>query len=219
MDWLSLEDEEYAKKLSQEMENRKQMESKKIDRWYEKYKRSLGDGNNKKAAEIESEMREIGRNYATLKNGISELNEMGTTQEQTFTYVFGEGIHGSTGINENGIIVMNIGGGNLALGAHESSHGYDIYKNGGMPQNTVSGIYPGEIKAYSIQYSLGGSLVMPKSDYGNVRSINDISSYLWISGINGANGAYIYPMQISGVKYPYIQELLKREILKGRKLR
>ena len=101
-------------------------------------------------------------NIDNLKTGVSELTAMGDTKDQVFTYNKIDGNTGKTTI-QNGIVVMNIAdNGNTTNGVHESSHGYDVWKNG-MPKN-IENIYNAEIKVYGRQFSFGGQSAMPQSD-------------------------------------------------------
>lgn len=94
---------------------------------------------------------------------------------------------------------MNIGGnGNKALGAHESSHGYDVWK-GGYP-TTGDGLYATEVKAYGRQYSLSGSSSMPKSAWGGVGRLGDVNNQ-YVGGIKDSGGVYMYARQAWSYKY------------------
>ena len=110
----------------------------------------------------------------------------GATKEQVFTYNKIDGDVGGTDI-QNGVIVMDIAGkGSTANGVHESFHGYDLWQNGRPTEKTA---IPGEVKAYSRQFSFDKS-GMPISDFGRANSLNDINNR-WVLGINNG-GEYIY---------------------------
>ena len=81
-------------------------------------------------------------------------------------------------------------------GVHESSHGYDLWKNGRVTENTA---ITGEVKAYSRQFSFDKSS-MPVSDFGQANSLGDIN-HRWVLGINNS-GDYLYIRYVYPNKNP-----------------
>jgi RHS repeat-associated protein len=208
MEWLNANDSIFAASLSQAMTKKVAADQKSLDKLNAKIAKNEAKGKN--VSKDQAKAAEKQANINNLNAGISELSEMGATPDQLFTYNMTEG-SGYTYVDDNGVIVMDISGnGSIPNGVHESSHGFDVWKSG-MPQNTVKGIYPGEIKAYSRQFSLGGASAMPISDYGKIGTISDIS-YPWIAGIKDSYGAYLYPKQILGAKYPYLEKMIKASL-------
>lgn len=131
-----------------------------------------------------------------LRTGVSELIAMGETKEQIFTYNKVEGNIGGTDIKEE-VITMDIAGnGAKSNGVHESSHGYDLWKNGRVTENTA---ITGEVKAYSRQFSFDKSS-MPVSDFGQANSLGDIN-HRWVLGINNS-GDYLYIRYVYPNKNP-----------------
>jgi hypothetical protein len=196
MDWRTKEDEEYAKMLSQAITRKINSEQRSLDKLNIKIDRNR-EGRRDVSKRDQEKATEMQSNIDDLKAGISELNDMGETQDQVFTYNKIERDVGGAEIKD-GVIVMNIAGnGSVSNGVHESSHGFDIWKSG-MPK-TVPDFYATETKAYGRQFSLGGSSAMPSSDWGRVNSLRDITTP-WVSGITH-NGEYMYGQQIMGAKY------------------
>jgi hypothetical protein len=125
-------------------------------------------------------------NIDNLNAGVSELTAMGDTKDQVFTYGKIDGNVGGTDIKD-GVIVMDIANnGSTSNGVHESSHGYDLWKNG---RYTSTNVLQGEVKAYSRQFSFDRYSV-PISDFGRASSLGSIDPR-WVLGINN-NGDYIY---------------------------
>ncbi|MDR0546708.1 MAG: hypothetical protein LBG77_03870 [Dysgonamonadaceae bacterium] len=189
-EWKIKDDEEYAKQLSQEMAKRKEelwtTAMKKLDQ----YRKATGNSNKEKAEKIKSEMQGIGADMKNMDDGISELTAMGETKDQIFTYNKVDGDKGDAGI-EDGIIVMNISGnGSIANGIHESTHGYDLWKNGGNTKNNYLGR---EVKAYQRQFSYAQSS-LPTSYIDNFTSIGSIGLITndWVLGIRTSSGKYPY---------------------------
>jgi RHS repeat-associated protein len=199
MIWKETKDEEYASSLSEAMQKRMNGIEKDISKKYDSYKKEALKGNTGKANEIMANMLEMGKDYANMEKGIAELAAMGETKDQVFTYDFN--IEGDIGgaKTKDGVIVMSIvGKGDMANGVHESSHGYDIWKAGRMPQ--ANEVYDAEIKANGRQISYGGASVMPFSYWGKVETLRDIT-IPWIMGILDAKGDYLYPKKIGGERY------------------
>jgi hypothetical protein len=206
MDWRTKNDEEYAKSLSQAMTNRINSEQKSFNNLNAKIAQNQEKG--KDISKDQTNAARMQANIDNLKNGISELKAMGDTKDQTFTYNMIDGDIGGAMLKD-GIVVMNIAGnGDLSNGVHESSHGFDIWK-GGMPK-TIEKFYSTEIKAYGRQFSFGGSSAIPASDWGSIKSLNDIITP-WVTGIKSSDGEYMYGKQILGAKYnkAQIKALLK----------
>jgi RHS repeat-associated protein len=184
MKWETKEDEEYAKRLSQEMTSKINSEQKSLDKLNAKIAQ-----NKEKGQDIsKSQAKAVGMqaNIDNLKEGVSELTAMGNTKDQAFTYNKIDGNVGGTD-SKDGIIVMDIANnGSTSNGVHESSHGYDLWKNGRPTENTA---IAGEVKAYSRQFSFDESS-MPISDFGRANSLNDIN-HRWVLGINNG-GDYLY---------------------------
>jgi RHS repeat-associated protein len=184
-EWKTPEDEEYAKKMQQEMTNRVNSEQKSLDKLNAKIAKNqdLGKDVSKdltKAAGMQT-------NIDNLKTGVDELTAMGATKDQIFTYNKIDGNVGGAQIDANGVIVMDIANnGSIANGIHESSHGYDFWKTG---KPTVNTVISGEVKAYGRQFSFDSSS-MPYSDFGKVNSLSDVNAR-WIMGIS-SGGNYIY---------------------------
>lgn len=86
----------------------------------------------------------------------------------------------------NDIITMDIVGN--ANGVHEATHGYQIFKSGGI---TKSGKFDAEVSAYQRQFSFSPLSVQTiPSSGGTISYRSNINSY-WVAGIND-NGKYIY---------------------------
>ncbi|MCL1943931.1 MAG: hypothetical protein FWF54_10345 [Candidatus Azobacteroides sp.] len=150
-------------------------------------------------------------NIDNLNAGISELTAMGETKEQAFTYNMTDKDVGYTGI-ENGVAVMDIAGnGSVSNGIHESSHGYDLWKNGGKTTVGYGGNFiPGEEKAYGRQFSYDKSSLRSLSDFENPNSLNDVNGR-WVLGIQ-SGGKYIYiEMNYPGRKPQDILKTLRQK--------
>ena len=198
-EWKTTQDEEYARKLSTEMTNKKDAEFAQAVNKFGDYKIALSKGDTEGAAKIAADMKEMGKNISNLEAGVSELTAMGDTKDQVFTYNKTGGDVGNAKI-ENGVVVMNIAGnGNVTNGIHESSHRYDLWKGGGMPTST-SAFYSTETKAYGRQFSFGGKSAMPYSEWGSVNSLGNVTTN-WVVGITDSKGDYMYPKQLLGDKY------------------
>jgi hypothetical protein len=90
------------------------------------------------------------------------------------------------------VVIMDIAGnGSMPNGVHESSHGYDLWKNGNPTEKTA---IAGEVKAYSRQFSFDRSS-LPISDFGRAGSLSAIN-HRWVLGINHV-GDYLY------IRYTY----------------
>ncbi|MDD3036930.1 RHS repeat domain-containing protein [Bacteroides sp.] len=188
-EWKTKEDEEYAKSLSHAMTDRISSEQNSLDKLNSKIAKKQKMG--KDISKDETKAARIQNNIDNLETGITELTTMGEIKNQIFTYNKIDGDVGGTGIKD-GIIVMDIAGnGAESNGIHESSHGYDLWKNG---RYTKSSIIPGEVKAYSRQFSFDKSS-MPISDFGRANSLSDINPR-WVLGLN-SGGDYLY------IKYVY----------------
>jgi RHS repeat-associated protein len=194
MKWLNKkEDEDYAKYVSDGMNNKIKEYNKEADAEFKDYKKALADGNIDKAKQIAGEMGEIGENISNMEMGIKELKQMGETQDQTFTFNKIDGNVGNTGKDKDGVVIMNIAdNGAISNGVHESSHGFDIWKNGAYNKGNA---IDGEIKAYGRQFSFNSKSV-PVSDFGRANSLKDINQK-WVYGINN-NGVYLYINEIFG---------------------
>jgi RHS repeat-associated protein len=119
MEWRTESDVEYARKLAEEMAKKAKSEEKIVDTKFKEYRKALGKGDTEKAAKIETDMRKIGANISNMEAGISELNEMGATREQVFTYNNTSKNVGGSEIDDNGVIVMDIANdGSLSNGVH-----------------------------------------------------------------------------------------------------
>ncbi|MCL1937621.1 MAG: hypothetical protein FWF52_04405 [Candidatus Azobacteroides sp.] len=77
----------------------------------------------------------------------------------------------------------------ISNGIHESSHGYDWWKNGKPTVGYGGNFIPVEEKAYSRQFSYNKS-TLPISYFGRANFLNDINGR-WVLGIQ-SGGAYIY---------------------------
>lgn len=171
MDWLDELSKKFAEQLSNNISKKVNSLRKDLDKAHVKLGKTTTE---KGIAKLESQITELNANIDNLISGIDELKEMGATTEQTFAYNLTDGAGGLTSTRSDGVIVMDIGGnGNKALGAHESSHGYDVWK-GGNP-TSGDGLYATEVKAYGRQYSLSGSS-MPTSEWGGVGQLGDVNN-------------------------------------------
>lgn len=192
MKWL----DELSKKFAEQLSNTISKEVNSLRKDLDKAHVKLGKTTTEKGiAKLESQITELNANIDNLVSGIDELKDMGDpTTEQTFAYNLTDDVDGGlTSTRSDGVIVMNIGGnGNKALGAHESSHGYDVWK-GGYP-TTGDGLYATEVKAYGRQYSLSGSSSMPKSAWGGVGRLGDVNNQ-YVGGIKDSGGVYMYARQ------------------------
>jgi hypothetical protein len=185
--WKNDSDAKYAKELTKELRKKADAEQKKVERLNKKIEKRKAKGKN--VSKLQSKVDERQDNINNLEGGIAELEEMGNTQEQVFTYGKAENNVGYTYIDEDGVITMDIvGDGSAANGIHESSHGYDIWKQG-WPQNLVARM-DGEVKAYQRQYSFDESS-MPVSIFGGAKSLSGID-YPWIYGIRDSQGKFVY---------------------------
>jgi len=126
-----------------------------------------------------------------MEAGISELTAMGATTEQGFTYKMTDNDVGYAYMKD-GVVVMEVAGnGSVPNGVHESSHGFDLWKNGSY--DTADKFLNGEVKAYGRQFSFNSSS-LPKSYWGTVTTLNDISQ-------NWVIGAYNTPQNYINAKY------------------
>jgi RHS repeat-associated protein len=183
-EWKTKEDEEYAKQLSKEMTNRMNSEQKSLDKLNTKIAQNQEKG--KDVSKDQAKAAGMQANIDNLKAGVSELTAMGETKDQIFTYGKIDGNVGGADIVD-GVIVMDIANnGSTSNGVHESSHGYDLWKNGRYTKTTA---LPGEVKAYGRQFSFDKSS-LPISDFGRANSLSNIDPR-WVLGINN-NGNYIY---------------------------
>ncbi|MCD7972133.1 MAG: DUF6443 domain-containing protein [Candidatus Azobacteroides sp.] len=184
LEWMTEEDKEFANSLSQAMTKRINSEQKNLDKLNDKIAQNQAKGKN--VSKDQAKATEMQANIDNLQAGISELTAMGETKEQVFTY---NKINGNIGGTEmkDGVIIMDIAdNGAKANGIHESSHGYDLWKNGNY---TKDNYLSGEVKAYSRQFSFDKNSV-PTSDFGRAKSLSNINGR-WILGIND-NGNYLY---------------------------
>ncbi len=185
MEWKTAEDEEYARKLSNEMTTKINTEQKSIDKLNAKIAK-----NQERGKDVSKDQAKVANKQANIDNlnaGITELTEMGATPDQVFTYNDTAENVGGTDIDASGAIVMDIANnGSVSNGIHESSHGYDLWRNGRPTERTA---IPGEIKAYSRQFSFDNSS-LPVSKFGKANSLSDIN-HRWVLGINNA-GDYLY---------------------------
>ena len=198
-EWLTKEDEEYAKRLTEEMNKKIESELKRMERMNKRIERKLRRGRS-----VTKEQHRVAEKQAyvdNLKAGISELTEMGKTTEQKFTYKPISGDIGYTSIDSQGTIVMEVSG--TANGIHESSHGYDIWKNGVY---TKQNLLKGEIKAYGRQFSYDSNS-LPTSFFGVAESLDDINER-WILGLSSQTEGYIYVKILHPQKD--VMEILKR---------
>jgi RHS repeat-associated protein len=200
MEWLNKKDEEYAKKLIEEMTKRIESEQKSITELNVTIAKNQEEGQD--VSSDQAKVTAMQANIDNLNAGISELKSMGETTEQKFTYKNTSGNVGGTDINKKGVIVMEIANnGSITNGIHESAHGYDLWKGG---ENTARNWDTREIKAYSRQFSFDRESI-PNSYWGKVNGLQDITTK-WVYGIyNDANTRreYIY------VKY-FLQGKVKR---------
>lgn len=185
--WNDSTSAQYARDLSAAMSNRK-------SDLYKKAEESLAKAKKEGRADSwvgSDEYNDLLGQHNSMSSAITELGEMGRDLTQRFAYNMVDGNNSETMII-NGIITMNIGyQGNLSLGAHETSHGYDVFR-GGMP-TTSEGLYQTEKKAYGRQFSFGGKASMPKSDWQKIKTFNDVNN-LYIGGIKD-KGIYMYARQ------------------------
>jgi RHS repeat-associated protein len=200
MEWKNKEDEEYAKKLSQEMTSKRDLEQKGLDKLNTKIATNQEKG--KDVFKDQAKATGMQANIDNLNAGVSELTAMGDTKDLVFTYNKIDGAIGGTDI-QDGVIVMDIANnGSLANGVHESSHGYDLWQKGRPTEKTA---IAGEVKAYSRQFSFD-KYSMPTSDFGRANSLSDIN-HRWVLGIN-QGGDYLYIRFTYPNRNP--QDILKR---------
>ena len=193
-EWKTKDDAEYAESLSQAMIAQIDIKQKKLDRLDANIAKKQTKGKDVSKDQVKAE--EMRMDINNLRTGVSELIAMGETKEQIFTYNKVEGNIGGTDIKE-GVITMDIAGnGAKSNGVHESSHGYDLWKNGRVTENTA---ITGEVKAYSRQFSFDKSS-MPVSDFGQANSLGDIN-HRWVLGINNS-GDYLYIRYVYPNKNP-----------------
>ena len=144
-------------------------------------------GNEEQNNDIKDYIYDLRQRIRCLRGGISELQQMGETKEQSFTYKSSD--DSSAGYTEidptTGTINMAVPKGNDALGVHESSHGYDFWKNRVTAMES-------ELKAYQRQYSFDQTS-MPKSVNlsGNVTRF-DMITPSYIIGIYDNNHQFPY---------------------------
>ena len=135
-EWLTDEDAQQASKYTQAMENKITQLSKQMAR-----------------AKSEEKQTTLSQRISSLRAGINELNEMGEMPDVKFTYnnLSETAEEGYTEFLDENTIVMAVPQGSIALGIHESSHGYDYAKQRGVYYEYEK--IPGEIKAYQRQFS------------------------------------------------------------------
>ena len=159
------------------------------------------DKRKEKGKDVSSQQKDVDNlttDIGNLNNSKTEIGKMGDTKDKTFTFKFNSGSVGGAKINEKtGVIELTISGnGSIANGIHESTHGYDIWKNGG---NTTSNWNSREIKAYSRQFSYNKNS-LPNSYFGTVNSLQDITKN-WVYGAYDSSGGT--------KKYLYVHYLLQ----------
>jgi uncharacterized protein RhaS with RHS repeats len=197
MEWKTKEDEEYANKLSQAMTNKATSEQKSLDKLNAKIAKNEAKG--KDVSKDQAKAAGMQENIDNLNAGVTELTAMGDTKDQVFTYNMTEGSVGYTSVDDNGVIVMDISGnGSIPNGIHESSHGYDIWQNGGY---TKGNYLSGESKAYGRQFSFDSKSIPTSDWYKPIHNSSDINGS-YVLGIKN-NGEYLYGKIYHGNSYNY----------------
>ena len=150
--------------------------------------------NQKKIDNMNSQISETKADISNLNSTVSEISEMGdTNNKQEFTFNQIEGNVGGTEMKD-GVITMNVV--SISNAVHESSHGYDLFKNGTYNRDNYLN---GEIRAYGRQFSFTGEL--PNSYIGSANSIKAITEK-WVLGIQ-VNNEFIYAKFMMGPAYNY----------------
>ncbi|MCC8146140.1 MAG: DUF6443 domain-containing protein [Bacteroidales bacterium] len=194
-EWLKADDQVFANSLITAMSGKISIHQQSIEKLNTTIAKKKAKGKNTLNDELKVE--ELQTSIQNLNAGIGELNEMGETKEQVFTYEKTSENRGEADLVD-GLIIMTIANnGSISNGIHESSHGYDIWKNGGVYGR--SNYMLGEIKAYRRQFSFDKQ-TLPVSDFGRAKSLKDIDGR-WIFGIN-SNGSYLYIENVFKGKNP-----------------
>ncbi|MFC4676614.1 RHS repeat domain-containing protein, partial [Dysgonomonas termitidis] len=193
MDWEDEKSRKYAEKLSADMSNRVSSLNKERQTVANNYVKALKSGDSEKAGQLLAEGLGLRASIEDLESGITELTAMGDTKDQTFAFKKISGNEGSTE-KRDGVIEMQVTG--TSIGVHESAHGYDLWKGGGI---TRSNFAPREIKAYGRQFSYDKSS-LPNSYWGGISNRSNITEG-WVYGVYN---------EVGGVRnYLYADKLLE----------
>lgn len=144
-------------------------------------KRSDVDNLTKAASSAQSAKININNLSATSR----ELNEMGATNEKTFTFKSIGGQEGGTEV-VNGVVVMSVAGD--ANKVHEITHAYhDFWKKDQLFSSQISLGWQKEVLPYQRQFSFDSTTVTNiTSVTGSVAQYGDIEKY-WVAGIKNTD--------------------------------
>jgi RHS repeat-associated protein len=132
----------------------------------------------------------IGITISDLNSSSQELTTMGSkevAQKFTFNELPQGSLEGMT-YKDKDVVKMDIV--SDANGVHEATHGYQIYKTGGI---TNSGRFDAEVSAYQRQFSFNPASVQNIPSDGSKVNIRPNINGFWVTGIyNPDTNKYIY---------------------------
>jgi len=149
-----------------------------------------------------SDVASITTNISDLNKSSSELKEMGSKEvTQQFTFKEITGVQGGTE-NKSGVITMEIVSDANAI--HETVHGYQIYKNETLNNDS-------EIPAYQRQYSFDSKSMSGIPSYGGAITNRSDINLLWVIGINytDKNGNIIMPYAPKSLSPSQVQNIIE----------
>ena len=210
MYWVDEESRKYAESLTKNIQEEIDSKQKSLDKLNAKIEKGQAKG--KDVSKKQKKVASMQADIDNLNSSVSEITAMGETKDQAFAFTKISGEKGGAEKRRDGVIQMDIAGyGSTANGIHESTHGYDLWKNGDNSRDNYIGR---EIKAYSRQYSYNSSS-LPKSYWGGVNSLQDITSN-WVIGaytqLSGGGRHYLYGEFLLGKRLyspSYIEKFLK----------
>jgi len=196
-EWKDPKDKEIADRLQKGIKSRLATENSNLksanDRVSRLEAKIVKEGSSKglesRLSSARSDVASIGTTISDLNSSSSELTQMGSKDvAQKFTFnELAEGSAVGNTYKKDVVITMDIVGD--ANGVHEATHGYQVYKTGGITQ---AGRFDAEVSAYQRQFSFDPVSVQTKvpSEWGSIKGRSDFNKN-WVIGINN-NGNYIY---------------------------